>query len=84
VYADDHNVAFQKGDSKTMVLMVLNNLGERAENYTVKMGAVGFEGGLQVTDVLSCRNATVDDRGGLDVQFIEGLPSVSCFNTSMN
>ncbi|PQE07506.1 Acid alpha-amylase protein [Rutstroemia sp. NJR-2017a BBW] len=75
VYADDHNIAFQKGDSKSMVLMVLNNLGEKAQNYTVKMGNVGFKEGLQVTDVLSCRNATVDDRGGLDVRFIGGLPS---------
>ncbi|PQE09253.1 hypothetical protein CJF32_00010703 [Rutstroemia sp. NJR-2017a WRK4] len=74
-YADDHNIAFQKGDPKSMVLMVLNNLGEKAENYTVKMEELGFEGELLVTDVLSCRNATVDDRGGLDVQFIGGLPS---------
>jgi alpha-amylase len=67
-----------------MVLMVLNNLGESAENYTVEMSDVGFEGGLQVTNVLNCRNATVDDYGGLVVEFIGGLPSVSCLNTSSN
>ncbi|KAM3072756.1 hypothetical protein ACMFMF_007087 [Clarireedia jacksonii] len=76
VYADDHNVAFRKGDPASMILMVLNNLGENAENYTVEMSNVGFKAGLLVTDVLSCRNATVDDYGGLAVQFIEGLPSV--------
>ncbi|KAJ8059596.1 hypothetical protein OCU04_011251 [Sclerotinia nivalis] len=75
-YSDPHNLAFRKGDSTHMVLMVLNNVGATAENYTVEMKNVGFEPGLIVTDVLSCRNVTVDMDGGMDVLFVSGLPSV--------
>ena len=76
-YSDQHNIAFRKGDEKCMSLMVLNNIGERAENYTVEMKNVGFEAGSIVTDVLSCRNVMVDEYGGMEVPFVSGLPSVS-------
>ncbi|KAK6601136.1 Alpha-amylase A type-3-like protein 1 [Botrytis cinerea] len=75
-YSDQHNIAFRKGDEKCMSLMVLNNIGERAENYTVEMKNVGFEAGSIVTDVLSCRNVMVDEYGGMEVPFVSGLPSV--------
>lgn len=76
-YSDPHNVAFGRGDSKNMILMVLNNLGEDAENYTVKMNDVGYEAGATVTDVLSCRRVSVDENGDMEVPFVAGLPSVS-------
>ncbi|TGO70316.1 hypothetical protein BELL_0731g00020 [Botrytis elliptica] len=75
-YSDPHNTAFRKGDGKCMTLMVLNNIGESAEDYTVEMKNVGFEAGLIVTDVLSCRNVMVDEYGGMNVPFVSGLPSV--------
>ncbi|KAF7855421.1 hypothetical protein EAF04_010164 [Stromatinia cepivora] len=75
-YSDAHNLAFRKGDSSHMVLMVLNNVGENAEDYTVEMENAGFEAGLIVTDVLSCRNVTVAMDGGMEVPFVNGLPSV--------
>ncbi|APA12148.1 hypothetical protein sscle_09g069180 [Sclerotinia sclerotiorum 1980 UF-70] len=75
-YSDPHNLAFRKGDSTHMVLMVLNNIGGAADDYTVEMENVGFEAGLIVMDVLSCRNVTVDMDGGMTVPFVSGLPSV--------
>ncbi|EDN95007.1 hypothetical protein SS1G_10882 [Sclerotinia sclerotiorum 1980 UF-70] len=75
-YSDPHNLAFRKGDSTHMVLMVLNNIGGAADDYTVEMENVGFEAGLIVMDVLSCRNVTVDMDGGMTVPFVSGLPSL--------
>ena len=60
-----------------MILMVVNNLGESAENYSVDMPNVGFPAGLTVVDVLSCREVVVDSSGSLEAQFVEGLPMVS-------
>lgn len=60
-----------------MILMVVNNLGEAAENYSVTMPSVGFPAGLTVVDVLSCRNVTVNASGGLAAEFVGGLPMVS-------
>ena len=79
VYSDSHNVAFRKGNSSYMTLMVLNNLGMNASTYTVNMSNVGFPAGLMVVDVLSCRNVTVDSGGGLVAQFVAGLPMVSFY-----
>ncbi|CZR63650.1 related to alpha-amylase A precursor [Phialocephala subalpina] len=76
VYSDAHNVAFRKGTSSYMILMVVNNLGEQAENYSVTMPSVGFPAGLTVVDVLSCNNVTVDANGGLAAAFVGGLPMV--------
>ncbi|KAG4027862.1 hypothetical protein MFRU_026g00440 [Monilinia fructicola] len=75
-YSDPHNIAFRKGDPSDMVLMVLNNIGETAENYVVEMKNVGFKANLTVTDVFTCRNVTVDGNGDMDVPFLSGLPSV--------
>ncbi|CAD6445336.1 f84a4824-6e3e-4a89-8f3f-4debcf8e65ce [Sclerotinia trifoliorum] len=75
-YSDPHNLAFRKGDSTHMVLMVLNNIGATADDYTIEMNNVGFEAGLIVTDVLSCRNVAVDMDGGMNIPFESGLPSV--------
>jgi alpha-amylase len=77
VYSDEHNIAFRKGDSSYMTLMVVNNLGEAAQNYNVSMPNVGFPAGLTVVDVLSCRVVVVDSSGALEAQFVEGLPMVS-------
>ena len=60
-----------------MILMVVNNLGEAAQNYNVDMPNVGFPAGLTVVDVLSCREVVVDSSGSLEAQFVEGLPMVS-------
>jgi alpha-amylase len=60
-----------------MILMVVNNLGEAAENYSVDMPDVGFPAGLTVVDVLSCTEVVVDSSGGLEAHFMEGLPMVS-------
>ena len=62
-----------------MTLMVVNNLGENAQTYTVTMPNVGFPAGLTVVDVLSCRNVTVNSSGGLAAEFVAGLPMVSSF-----
>jgi alpha-amylase len=77
VYSDAHNVAFRKGDSSYMILMVVNNLGLNAETYSVLMPNVGFPAGLTVVDVLTCKNVTVDADGGLEAAFTAGLPMVS-------
>lgn len=79
VYSDGHNIAFRKGDSSYMILMVLNNLGEAAQNYSIDMPDVGFPAGLTVVDVLSCTEVVVDGSGGLEAQFVEGRPMVSCY-----
>lgn len=80
VYSDAHNVAFRKGTSSYMILMVLNNLGDKAENYSVTMPNVTFPAGLTVVDVLSCKNVTVDTSGSFTAQFVGGLPMVSCLD----
>ncbi|TAQ86882.1 hypothetical protein B7494_g4775 [Chlorociboria aeruginascens] len=76
VYSDDHNIAFRKGDASYMTLMVLNNLGSAAEDYTVEMPSVGFPAGLTVVEVLTCRSVTVGSDGSLAVGFQGGAPMV--------
>ena len=60
-----------------MVLTVVNNLGSAAQTYTVSIPGVGFPAGLEVVDVLSCRQVTVGSDGSLAAYFTGGLPMVS-------
>ena len=76
VYSDAHNVAFRKGDSSYMILMVTNNLGSSAGNYTVNMANVGFPAGLTVVDVLSCTKVVAGSDGSLTASFKGGEPMV--------
>ncbi|KAF4635682.1 hypothetical protein G7Y89_g2413 [Cudoniella acicularis] len=83
VYSDDHNIAFRKGDSSYMTLMILSNLGENAENYSVLMENVGFPSGLTVVEVLSCESMVVDENGNLEMRPNESLPRLILTPTSL-
>ena len=72
-----------------MTLTVVNNLGSAAQDYNVTMANVGFSPGLNVVDVLSCREVVVGGNGTLVAQFEGGLPMVSlhvlfCFYPLLN
>ncbi|KAG9237933.1 glycoside hydrolase family 13 protein [Amylocarpus encephaloides] len=75
-YSDGHIIAIRKGEANSMTLMVTNNLGEGAADYNLNMPNAGFATRLKVVELLSCREVNVDQRGGLDVQIISGLPSI--------
>lgn len=67
VYSDSHVVAVKKGDATTMTLMVLNNFGENSAQRSIVMASVGFEKGIKVVELFSCREVVVDGNGGLTV-----------------
>ena len=77
VYSDNNNVAFRKGTSSFMILLVVNNLGAKAPKYSISMPGVGFPAGLTVVNVLTCENVVVDSNGALTANFAGGLPMVS-------
>jgi len=76
VYNDLNNIAIRKGDSSYMTLMVVNNLGTPALDYTVDIPDVGFPANLTVVDILACNEVVVGSYGALAAIFMGGLPMV--------
>lgn len=70
ISTEDGVIALRKGD----IVTVLTNAGADGGDSTVTIDS-GYEAG-EVTDVLTCETATVEDGGSLSVEMSQGLPRV--------
>lgn len=76
VYYDAHNVAFAKGPQGAMVLTLVNNNGEKAANYSLRIATSGFAPRTSVMELLTCTQMTVGSRGNLALTVTGGRPMV--------
>lgn len=81
IYSDDHNIVLKKGLTGSQVVTVTTNFGHEADSYTLNLNGTDYEAGQEVTNVLACTSATVDEDGNLDATITGGLPLVSATNT---
>jgi alpha-amylase len=74
IYNATNTLALKKGQAVT----VLNNVGSSGPTYNITLGstATGYAAGDLLTEVVSCRNTTVDSDGNLNIAISDGLPSV--------
>lgn len=78
VYQDLHTLVMRKGYDGAQVITVLNNFGVFGSNYTLPLSVseTGFTAGMDVTELFSCTNSTIDHTSTLDVPMGQGLPKV--------
>lgn len=78
IYNSTNTLAFRKGNDTSTVITVITNdgLGGSSRNITLGNDSTGFVAGEAVTEVVSCKNTTVDSSGNLDVNIQSGLPMV--------
>ena len=68
----------RKGYDGRQVVTVLNNDGENGATRTLSLsnGQTGYNSSMEVTDIISCTNSTVDGDGVLEITVEKGLPNV--------
>lgn len=75
VYQDSSVLAFTKGIEGRQVVMVLSTQPSTSKYYTIRLFYT-YNAGVQLVDVLSCKNYTVDNQGLLVVGMDKGEPLV--------
>ena len=78
IYNATNTLALRKGNNGAQVITVINNDGAsgQARNITLPSASTGFAAGDVLTEVVSCKNTTVDASGNLDITIQNGLPNV--------
>jgi alpha-amylase len=69
----------RKGFDGSQVVTILNNDGISGASRTISLPSsnkTGFAAGDIVTDVISCKNSTVDSKGDLQVTISGGMPVI--------
>jgi alpha-amylase len=64
---NQHTIVMRKGGNDTQVIGVFSNVGAggRGANVSVSASGSGFDGGMQLTEILSCGQYTTDGQGNL-------------------
>ncbi|PGH00758.1 alpha-amylase [Blastomyces parvus] len=75
IYTDGSTIVTRKGVQGHHVLVLYSNQGEKGGNYRLDLHNT-YNPGTVVTEVLSCKNYTVDHRGSVGLQLGQGLPKV--------
>ncbi|KAJ5951191.1 Alpha-amylase [Penicillium vulpinum] len=75
IFQGGSELAFTKGVQGRQVIMVLSTQHSTSKPYSIDM-AVSYNAGVPVTDVLACKNYTVDSEGTLRVPMDKGEPRV--------
>jgi alpha-amylase len=75
IYQDSSVLAFTKGVEGRQVVMVLSTQPSTSKYYTIRM-FYSYNAGVQLVDVLNCKNYTVDNYGLLEVDMNKGEPRV--------
>jgi alpha-amylase len=77
VWEDTHTIVMRKGNNDTQVVGVFNNFGAQGYgNLTLLGTSSGFDAGMDVVDVLACKNFTTDAKGDLGINIAGGVPLV--------
>ncbi|KAJ5383138.1 Alpha-amylase [Penicillium concentricum] len=75
IYQGGSELGFTKGVQGRQVVMVLSTQSSKSTAYTIDL-TVSYNAGTPVTDVLACKNYTVDSVGTLRVPMDKGEPRV--------
>ncbi|KAJ5404568.1 hypothetical protein N7509_004439 [Penicillium cosmopolitanum] len=75
VFEGGSELAFVKGIEGLQVLMLLSSQGKSGKPYDLSL-PFSFNAGTQVTEVLNCKNYTVDNQGELKLDMDAGEPRV--------
>lgn len=75
VFVGGSEIAFVKGVEGQQVLMVLSNQGSNGKPYQLIL-PFSYNAGTQVTEVLNCKNYTLDNNGELTIDMDAGEPRV--------
>ena len=77
VFQDLHSLALRKGFNGSQVITVLNNDGQNCGYFELDIGCGhDYAPGTVLTEILTCKNLTVDDSGNLTVPMFAGTPKV--------
>ncbi|KAF2765530.1 putative alpha-amylase, partial [Teratosphaeria nubilosa] len=76
IYEDLHNLAMRKGFDGGQVITVLSNNGQDQVYYELAIDNHGYPAGIQMTEVLTCTNVTVNQTGFLNVGMMAGTPKI--------
>jgi alpha-amylase len=83
IYSDNSTIAFRKGAEGRQVVSVLSTAGEQMGEYTLDL-PTAYTPGSPVTDVVACRNYTVNDYGQLTLAMGGGVPKVLFPSAKLN
>jgi len=75
VFVGGSELAFVKGVEGLQVLMVLSNQGSQGKPFQLTL-PFSFNAGTAVTEVLNCKNYTLDNQGELTIDMDAGEPRV--------
>ncbi|EQL37077.1 pullulanase [Blastomyces dermatitidis ATCC 26199] len=75
IYTDGSTIVTRKGGQGHHVIVVYSNQGEKGGNYRLDLHNT-YTPGIVITEVLSCKNYTVDYRGTVGLEMGQGLPRV--------
>lgn len=75
VYVGSSEIAFIKGTEGLQVLTLLNNQGSQGGAYQLTLLA-SYNAGTVVTEILTCKNYTLDNNGEFVVDMDNGEPRV--------
>lgn len=75
VFVGSSEIAFIKGTEGLQVMIILNNQGSQGSAYELTL-PLSYNAGLQVTEVLNCKNYTLNNMGELTVDMDNGEPRV--------
>ncbi|KXT01375.1 hypothetical protein AC578_6634 [Pseudocercospora eumusae] len=76
VYQDYHSFAMRKGKTGQQVITILSNSGEDTPEFKLDIRGHDLPSGMQITELLTCTNTSVEASGALSVQMGSGLPKV--------
>ena len=78
LHQDDHILIMAKGSKGSQVITVYNNNGAGADDATwnLDVSSLGYKGGSQLTEVLSCKNYTIGSDGTVSFPMSGGLPQL--------
>ncbi|WPH00353.1 Hypothetical protein R9X50_00317900 [Acrodontium crateriforme] len=76
IFQDYHSLAMRKGYGGSQVIAVLNNNGESTNDFNLAIPNHGFQAGVQLTEVLSFTNLTVNSTGYINLPMEKGQPKI--------
>lgn len=75
-FVDEGTIALRKGINGTQVITVLTNDGEDGESYDLDLSNHGYAPDTSITEIMSCKEYTVDKNGMIALGMEAGEPRV--------
>ncbi|KAK5109402.1 hypothetical protein LTR62_007068 [Meristemomyces frigidus] len=78
VHKDDQTLVMAKGSNGTQIISVFTNTGVNANSSTLDLSLsdLGYANGATLTEVLTCKNYTLDNQASLSLPMSGGAPAM--------